>query len=80
MQDQATEDISGIEEHVSISDPSASNLAVLGMTPLPVKSFSRENGTPSRPIITTRFGFILSFQGDYAAGADVLAFHENESA
>jgi hypothetical protein len=80
MHDQATEDISGTEEHVSTNDPSANNLDVFGITPLLVNSLSMDNGTPSRPIITSRFGFILLFQGDYAAGADVLAFDENKSA
>lgn len=82
IDDQATQEISGIVERIDVRNPSWIIRSVLGITPLLAKSLSMPNGTPSRPMITSRAGFILfrgRGTGDYAARADILITDENKA-
>lgn len=59
IDDQATDEISGIDDCIFLNLPAFITLWVLGIIPLSERSFSIPKGTPSIPIITIRFLFMI---------------------
>lgn len=80
IDDHATEETSGTEEHIFLNTPEEINSAAFGIIPACAKSLSSENGAPSRPIIMSRWCFNLLLGGNYATCADVIAFDKDKSA
>ncbi len=81
IDDHATEEISGIEEHIFLKIPREISSAVLAMTPASAKSLSMPKGTPSRPIMTVfPFPVIISFcHSNYSAGTYVFILNKDEA-
>jgi len=81
IDDHATEETSGIEEFIFLNIPWEINSAVLGITPVSVKSLIIPKGTPSRPIITV-FAFfvtISAYSSNYSAGTYVFILDKDKT-
>ena len=78
MEDQATEDISGMEEFIFLKIPSLINEAVFGITPDSDKSAIMSYGTPSSPMITALelSAMILTHFRNNTASADIFVMNE----
>ena len=71
IDDQATEETSGIEDYIFLNVPLAIISLVFGIIPLSDKCLSKSNGTPSKPrtmilllfLITGNIHSILPFWG-----------------
>ena len=79
IDDHATEEISGIEDSIGLKNPSWIIRVVLGIMLVLARSLSIGNGTPSRPMIITRSGFILFSGYDDAPGTDVFVADNYEA-
>ena len=81
IDDQATEEISGIDERIGVRNACWIISEVLGITPVWAKFLSMPKGTPSKPIITVLAFSAISLvnRGNYSACTDVFVMDDNEA-
>lgn len=79
IDDHATDEISGIEDRIGAKNPFRIIWPILGITSACASSLSKDTGTPSRPMMISRFGRMLFFVADNPARTNCCIFNEDES-
>ena len=81
IEDQATEDISGIEDRMGPRDPWPISRWVLGIMPLWASVLSMSKGTPSRPTITVRLCWLIlsARSGNDSPGTGIVVADQDET-